>query len=44
MPSRAIIKWTKRLTIVAVTVLLTLFAVRVYDTQSGPALVNTKRP
>lgn len=38
MPSRAIIKWTKRLTIVGVTVLLTLFAVRVYDTQRGPAL------
>lgn len=38
MPSRAIIKWSKRLAIVAATVLLTLFAVRVYDTQSGPAL------
>ncbi|CAI2792083.1 Thermostable monoacylglycerol lipase [Serratia grimesii] len=38
MPSRAIIKWTKRLTIVVATVLLTLFAVRIYDTQSGPAL------
>ncbi|MGQ8818383.1 alpha/beta hydrolase [Serratia sp. NA_13] len=38
MPSRAIIKWTKRLTIVMVSVLLTLFAVRIYDTQNGPAL------
>jgi len=38
MPSRAIIKGIKRLTIVVVTVVFTLLAVRVYDTQRGPAL------
>lgn len=38
MPSKAIAKWLKRLTLVLVTILITLLAVRVYDTERGPAL------
>ncbi|MGL6019758.1 MAG: alpha/beta hydrolase [Gibbsiella quercinecans] len=38
MLSRVMIRWTKRLVVVIATVLLTLFAVRVYDSQRGPAL------